>query len=173
MWLHLFPWESKQSRRLIEWACPWHTPNSKIFISFWHSLKSPSGTKGIPYSSCTWLATRIPLPLSLCGFSCLSVTAVTQTCNAASSRTHWCWPHAGRTDTDRSPHLGLKSMVPWLWTCARPFFPLSWVFVTWAWAFRGVSVPTCEQVRAGRDHYLACLVKPSWRQWGHFNYWLK
>lgn len=46
MCLHLFPLESKQSRRPMEWACPWHTPNSKIFISFWHSLKSHCGTKG-------------------------------------------------------------------------------------------------------------------------------
>lgn len=45
MWLHLFPWESKQSRHLIERTQPWHTPNSKIFISFWHSLKSQSRTK--------------------------------------------------------------------------------------------------------------------------------
>lgn len=46
MWLHLFPWESKQSRRPIERACPQHAPNSKKFISFWHSLKSQCGTKG-------------------------------------------------------------------------------------------------------------------------------
>lgn len=76
MWLHLFPWESKQSRRLIEWAYPWHTPNSKIFISFWHSLKSQSGTKGTLFLFTACLAILSP-PC----FSCLSVTTVTLKCN--------------------------------------------------------------------------------------------
>lgn len=104
MWLHLFPWESKQNRRLIEWGCPWHTPNSKIFISFWHSLKLHTGTKGslflLHLIGCTYSS---PL-FTVCCFSCVSVTTVKL--NSTSSSTHWGWPHAGRPDPDISPQLG-------------------------------------------------------------------
>ncbi len=109
MWLHLFPWESKQSRRLIEWACPWHTPNSKIFISFWHSLKSQSGTEGtlflLHFLYTYSLSLSLSFPSLYC-LSCLSTATLTETLNATSSSAHWCWPHAGRPDTDIFPQLG-------------------------------------------------------------------
>ena len=132
MWLHLFPWESKQSRCLIEWACLWHTPNSKIFISFWHSLKSQSGTKGTlfllllfgyTYSSPLF---AVLLQLLICDYGDRDAT---------SSSTHWCWPHTGRPDTDISPQLGpINSseinVLLLLWAWAREFFMLSSVFVS-------------------------------------------
>lgn len=111
MWLHLFPLESTQSGRLIERACPWHTPNSKIFISFWHSLKSQSGTKGtlllLHFLDYTYsLTLSLSRPSWQCCFSCLSVTTMAETLNATSLRTQRCWPHTGRPDTDVFQQLG-------------------------------------------------------------------
>lgn len=142
MRLHLFSCESKQSRCLIEWACPLHTPNSKIFISFWHSLKSQSGTKGalcllylFGYTYSSPLFTLL-LQLLICHYHDRDIEC---DCN-----THWCWPHTGRPDTDIFPRLG-------------PIIALNFVFCR-CWIFHALP-SVCKQEGAfssGNAH-------PLWR----------
>lgn len=135
MWLHLFPWESKQSRRLIEWACPWHTPNSKIFISFWHSLKSQSGTKG------TLFLLRLfgyTYSSPLLHFSCLSVTTDGDRdikCNYSSAGADLTQVDLTRTLLAQSTALKL------MFCCCCELFTAQLSICKWA--FRGACVLTC------------------------------
>lgn len=47
MCLHLFPWESKQSRRVIGKVCPQHTPKLKYLLAF-DTLYSHSPGQRVP-----------------------------------------------------------------------------------------------------------------------------
>lgn len=160
-----FP-SGKQSRRLIQWACPWHTPNSKIFISFWHSLKSPSGTRfllhlvGYTYSSPLFTVLLQLLIRDDGDAQTLSAAPV-----RAGSR-----PHAGRTDTVGFPQLGAINGPRKSIFCRWGM----WIFHTrlsvcrWSGSVHPCCVHPREHARVGRDHYLACLLKPSWGQRGTF-----